>query len=133
MCCTIALRRLLVIASLDGRMRALITAIAIIASTSTPSTADEPAICRPRSEVLSHLARSYGELPKGAGLTDAGNLLEVLSAANGSTWSIIVTTPQGTSCLVAAGEAWKELEKPPTDDGNLIHRDSTTSYRLPLQ
>jgi hypothetical protein len=61
-------------------------------------------------------------MPNGIGLTDAGNLLEVLSADDGSTWSIIVTTPDGMSCLVATGEAWKELREPAADDAKLPQR-----------
>ena len=34
----------------------------------------------------------------------------------GATWSIIVTRPNGMSCLVAAGEAWRELSERMTDD-----------------
>lgn len=97
-------------------------AIAMLTSTSTQTAADEPESCRPRSEALSHLAKSYGELPKGVGLTDAGNLIEVLSANDGSTWSIIVTTPDGMSCLVAAGEAWRDLRETAADDANLLRR-----------
>jgi hypothetical protein len=68
------------------------------------------------------MARSYGELPRGVGVTDAGNLLEVLSAGDGATWSIIVTTPDGMSCLVAAGEAWKALREPAADHAGVLQR-----------
>jgi len=99
-----------------------ITAIAALPIASTQSAGDEPELCRQRSEVLSHLARSYGESPRDVGLTDAGNLIEVLSTNDGTTWSIVVTTPQGMTCLVAAGEAWKELREPLADDGDLTQK-----------
>jgi len=41
------------------------------------------------------------------GVTAQGALVEVLSADEGETWTIILTTPQGRSCLVAAGEGWR--------------------------
>jgi hypothetical protein len=39
----------------------------------------------------------------------------VLTTGNGTTWSIIVTTPQGMSCLVAAGEGWKAMQQVAAD------------------
>ena len=35
----------------------------------------------------------------------------MLSTGEGKTWSIIITSPQGMSCLVAAGEGWRMMEK----------------------
>jgi hypothetical protein len=35
----------------------------------------------------------------------------LLSTNEGTTWSIIVTAPDGKSCLVAAGEGWRALEQ----------------------
>ena len=40
-------------------------------------------------------------------MTHYGGLIEVL--ANRKTWSIIITSPQGMSCLVAAGEGWRMI------------------------
>ena len=119
---TAAFRHLFAAAARKGCVLPAIIAITMLTITSKQSAGDEPESCRPHSEVLSHLARSYGESPKSLGITDAGNLIEVLSATDGSTWSIVVTTPEGISCLVAAGEAWKELRGPVTDDGVLIQR-----------
>jgi len=103
-------------------------AIAILATTSAQA-ADESESCRLRSEVISNLATNYGELPEGVGLTDAGNLIEILSTSDGSTWSIVVTTPDGLSCLVAAGEAWRELRETAAHHANLFHRYDDGSQR----
>ena len=53
------------------------------------TAAEEPESCRPRPEVLSHLARTYRELSKGVGLIDAGNLVEALSANDGYIRSVL--------------------------------------------
>ncbi len=37
--------------------------------------------------------------------------MEVLSTRDGDTWSIIITTPKGMSCLAAAGEGWHMIEQ----------------------
>jgi hypothetical protein len=68
-------------------------------------------MCNTRDSVLSLLANKYKEAPVAVGVTNTGGLVEVLSTGDGNTWTIIVTTPQGMSCLVAAGEGWRELEQ----------------------
>jgi hypothetical protein len=67
--------------------------------------------CNDRDQVLQLLAKKYKESPIAAGVTNTGGLVEVLSDGKGGTWTIIVTTPQGVSCLVAAGEGWRTMEQ----------------------
>ncbi len=63
--------------------------------------------CSPRTEVVGHLAKKYGEAPVAIGVTNKGGLVEVLTSGDGNTWTIIVSMPNGTSCMVAAGEGWR--------------------------
>ncbi len=65
--------------------------------------------CAPRDTVLAHLASKYHEAPVAVGVTNKGGLIEVLSTPDGKTWTIIVTSPQGLSCMVAAGEDWQSF------------------------
>ena len=69
-----------------------------------------PMSCSPRTDVLSQLAQKFKEAPVAVGMANNGGLLEVLTNGTGSTWTIIITMPNGVSCLVAAGEDWQ-----PTD------------------
>ena len=66
--------------------------------------------CSPRTDVLGHLAKKYGEAPVAIGVTNKGGLVEVLTTGDGDTWTIIVSMPNGTSCMVAAGEGWRTKE-----------------------
>ncbi len=66
--------------------------------------------CSPRSDVLGHLAKKYGEAPVAIGVTNKGGLLEVLTSGDGDTWTIIVSMPNGTACMVAAGEGWRTMK-----------------------
>ncbi len=75
------------------------------------STAMAQPQCNERDNVLELLAKKYQETPIAAGVTNTGGLVEVLTDTKGGTWTIIVTTPQGMSCLVAAGEGWRKLEQ----------------------
>ncbi len=75
------------------------------------STAMAQPQCNERENVLELLAKKYQETPIAAGVTNTGGLVEVLTDTKGGTWTIIVTTPQGMSCLVAAGEGWRNMEQ----------------------
>ncbi len=66
--------------------------------------------CSPRNDVIGHLAKKYGEAPVAVGVTNKGGLVEVLTTGDGNTWTIIVSMPNGTSCMVAAGEGWRFLQ-----------------------
>ncbi len=65
--------------------------------------------CSPRTDVLGHLAKKYGEAPVAIGVTNKGGLIEVLTTGDGNTWTIIVSMPNGRSCMVAAGEGWRTM------------------------
>ncbi len=73
--------------------------------------------CDLRENVIELLARKYGEAPVAVGLTGTGGLIEVLTTKDGKTWTIIVTRPNGTSCMVAEGEGWRQLETKPEAGG----------------
>ena len=65
--------------------------------------------CDERTKVLGHLANKYQEAPVAIGVTSTGGLVEVLSTGDGNTWTIIVSNPNGVSCLLAAGEGWRAI------------------------
>jgi hypothetical protein len=69
--------------------------------------------CSQRAIVLTALSDKYAEKPVAMGLASNGGVLEVLSDGEGSTWTIIVTMPNGVSCMVAAGENWEPVQQKP--------------------
>ena len=73
------------------------------ALTIVASTAFAAPQCNDRDNVLDLLKNQYSEAPVAIGVANNGGLVEVLSTGDGDTWSIIITTPNGMSCLVAAG------------------------------
>ncbi len=87
---------------------ALGAGFALIASTAMAQAQPQ---CNQRDNVLALLAKKYKETPVAAGVTNTGGLVEVLTDIKSGTWTIIVTTPQGISCLVAAGEGWRNMEQ----------------------
>lgn len=70
------------------------------------------AACAERGKALDHLARKYGEAAVARGLASNGGLVELLTAADGETWSLLITLPDGVTCLIAAGESWERLKRP---------------------
>ncbi len=76
---------------------------------SEPASAQgAPAICTARDGLLSQLESKYGEVPVAIGVAE-GALIELLTAKDGITWTIILTSPKGLSCLIASGEGWRPL------------------------
>ena len=73
--------------------------------------------CDQRNDVLGHLAQKYQELPIAVGVTNRSGLVEVLSTGDGKTWTIIISSPDGEACMVAAGKGWRALPETDTRDG----------------
>lgn len=86
-----------------------------VAASSTAARAD-PQICGARAEILAELTNRYSEAPVAVGLANSGVLIEVLTSDRGTTWTIIVSQPNGTSCLVAAGKQWQDLPQAVSHD-----------------
>jgi hypothetical protein len=80
---------------------------ALIAASANGAAQQVP--CNQRDDVLGHLATKYQELPVAIGVTNRGGLVEVLSTDDGETWTIIISSPDGQACMVAAGEGWRRL------------------------
>ncbi len=65
-------------------------------------------MCGGRADVIKSLLERYDEKPVSMGIANNGGVLEVL--VGGNTWTIIITMPNGTACLIAAGEDWAQLQ-----------------------
>ncbi|MCW5700757.1 MAG: hypothetical protein KIT00_13050 [Rhodospirillales bacterium] len=84
------------------------------------SAADDPT-CSQREKILNGLAEQYKEFVRYRALAAEGLLLEVFAQCDqkqeknchiwteGGTFTIVVTRPDGVSCLMAAGQAWHDV------------------------
>ncbi len=61
--------------------------------------------CGKRVDFIEYLSTAYDESPVTRGYTVDGGIIEILASKSG-TWTVIVTAPSGTTCGIAAGEAW---------------------------
>jgi hypothetical protein len=93
----------------------LVFGAALIAASSDGAAQQAP--CNRRDDVLGHLAQKYQEVPVAIGVTNRGGLVEVLSNGDGKTWTIIISSPDGQACMVAAGEGWRALPQADAPDG----------------
>jgi D-aminopeptidase len=74
--------------------------------------------CADRSVVLNELASKYNESRRAMGMVGNAVMMEMFASGDTGTWTLIVTTPDGTSCLVASGTGYEALAEnlPPQGD-----------------
>ena len=101
--------------SLSARLRGtaaltFATALVLGAVAAAPAAraAQAPTACGQHTDVIKALGDKFHEKQAATALTSAGTLLEVLTADDGATWTIIVSRPDGLSCVVAAGQNWQD-------------------------
>lgn len=66
-----------------------------------------------RAEIAGRLDEGWAEMPVAVGLLGDGGVLELFTSDGGETWTLVMTAPNGSSRIVAAGEAWISLAKLP--------------------
>ena len=77
------------------------------------TTATAQSVCMAHAEVEKQLGTNYAESPVALGLASNGSVFEIFSTAHGTSWTMVITLPNGTSCLLAEGEAWENVPKVP--------------------
>ena len=83
---------------------------AAVALAASASAAQAQQRCYEHSKVLDQFLKTYKEAPIATGLTRDGRMLEVLSSGDTGTWTIVLSKPNGVTCVVMAGEAWRKLK-----------------------
>lgn len=75
----------------------------------TTDSADA-SVCGTRDDIRDMLVQRYDESRRALGLVSDQGLVEVFTSDKG-TWSILVTSAGGRTCLIAAGDNWQELDR----------------------
>ncbi|MGR3712857.1 MAG: hypothetical protein ACU0A6_07030 [Shimia sp.] len=77
-----------------------------------PPLAAQALHCAARDRVVERLESRFSEVLTGGGLQGAANsgatLVEVWASKETGTFTVILTNPQGVSCIVAAGTDWHQ-------------------------
>ncbi len=85
-----------------------LTALTVAAAAIPAAALAEGRNCGERSAIVQRLENNYGEARTGAGLSDGNSsMIEIFASEETGTWTILVTRPDGQSCLVAAGDNWQ--------------------------
>ncbi|CAH2408305.1 hypothetical protein [Mesorhizobium escarrei] len=92
-------------------IKATSAAVMLVAMSTIPvAAATQSPLCGSRPELLKQLSKRFNEAPSALGLAKDGSIIEVLTSDDGSTWTIMISQPNGSSCLVAVGEGWEEVK-----------------------
>lgn len=98
--------------------RILITLTACAALLGTTANAQgflQDATCGDRDEVTKKLERKFGELQRGTGVISSNQILELWQSSEGS-WTILMTRPDGRTCIMAAGDFWRKTPEGTSGD-----------------
>jgi hypothetical protein len=94
-------------------------AAALLAASATAAAAEgQPRPCADRASIIERLEQRFGEVRQAMGLNRGNSVVEVFASAETGTWTILVTTPNGVSCMIASGELWESrtpLRRPEQD------------------
>ena len=95
-------------------LKRLALVIAILALPVNAQTART--ICGERDQIVDTLTGRFGETRQSWGMGPSGRIVEVYASEETGTWTITITAPNGTTCLVAAGTFWENLLPAPVGD-----------------
>ncbi len=85
-------------------------AFAAVALTAA-NAADAQQNCAPRAAVVEQLGKRYGETRQTIGLGQENFVFETFASTESGTWTIVVTLPNGVTCLVASGTGFERLDE----------------------
>ena len=88
-----------------SRLRLWGVAMLAPALLSLAGAAQAQAVCTTHNEITQHLENKFGESPIAVALANNGALVELFSTGDGATWTMVLTTPMGVSCVLVSGEA----------------------------
>lgn len=98
-------------------MTRIFTALSAALTIMTAAAASAEPNCGPRAAVVTHLSENFGESRQSIGMGQDGRVVELFASLETGSWTITVTLPNGTTCLVAAGEAFELLAEAPIPRG----------------
>ena len=89
------------------RLARLAIATSLLAATPA-ANAEETAACAERAGVVRKLQEKFGETLRSLGLQRDDAVVEVYASEATGTWTILMTRPDGSTCLLAAGQRWED-------------------------
>ncbi len=87
----------------------VLTASLFAAALALPRAAEAQSVVMPRAQIVTTLGEKYAETPVALGVAGNGGVIEVFTTDDGSTFTIILTMPNGLSRVITSGEHWTPL------------------------
>lgn len=87
-------------------MKEIVITLGIILALALPAQAQSN--CGSRASIIKMLAQKYKEAPKFIAIAGQKYLIEIFISKAG-TWTILITEPEGKTCVIAAGDSWEAL------------------------
>lgn len=97
---------------LPARLLAAIGLLLVLGTGSAIATEPSAPPCLAYDQAAAHLSKQYAERPVGVGLKTDGNVLQIFASRKTGTWTLLSIRPDGTSCVIAAGQHWQEIIDP---------------------
>ena len=73
-------------------------------------------ICGQRDQIVGHLRTRFGEEVRATGLAGPTRIVEVFASDATGSWTITVTSVDGTTCLMASGQNYQATAPQPPGD-----------------
>ena len=64
--------------------------------------------CGARDAIIAKLGDKSGEVRRGGGLAGPTAIFEIWASEATGTWTILKTTPNGFTCIMAVGDGWHD-------------------------
>ena len=93
------------------RLATLLIGVALYGLAAAPPAAAQASggtLCHDHGKLSQALLERYREQPVSIGLQTDGRLLQVYASSETGTWTILVTRPDGISCILAAGKHYEQ-------------------------
>jgi hypothetical protein len=95
-----------------GTARKVFRAAVSVAAFAAASPAAAQPVCGDHAGMVAQLIGTFGEAHRGAGLAGPRAVFEVWASDATGTWTILMVTPEGLACVVAAGNGWQGFTVP---------------------
>lgn len=97
---------------------ALTAAATAYIALATPASAQSQRSCGPRDIVVTQLAEKYKETRQSVGIGSNNSMVEMFASDDTGSWTIVVTMPNGLSCLIASGQSFEQVAEALPAKGN---------------
>ena len=67
--------------------------------------------CLTRDAATKQLQKQFDKKVVGRGLANSGKAMFELFLSEKGSWTVVVSEPNGRSCIVASGESWQQLQR----------------------